>query len=157
MTFGSIGERLIFAAAIIAFLLLFSLIRRNPQKARTEVVRGLLTEFRINIILVETFELQPKQRKFTTTGWQLHKKKIGFLDKSVQDDLSKIYGIALDYNRRLQAAKKIKSAERVKIDIEGMRELLPGIQTGLEDWLLANVGNIDESERPSMFGGLFGR
>jgi hypothetical protein len=157
MTFGSIGERLIFAAAIIAFLLLFSLIRRNPQKARTEVVRGLLTEFRINIILVETFELQPKQRKFTTTGWQLHKKKIGFLDKSVQDDLSKIYGIALDYNRRLQAAKKIKSAERVKIDIEGMRELLPRIQTGLEDWLLANVGNIDESERPSMFGGLFGR
>jgi len=157
MTFGSIGERLIFAAAIIAFLLLFSLIRRNPQKARTEVVRGLLTETRINVILVDTFERQPKYRKFTTTGWQLHRKKIGFLDKSVQDDLTSLYGIAMDYNRRINDAKKAKSTERIKIDIESMRESLPRILAGLEDWLLANVGNVDESERPSMFGGLFGR
>jgi len=157
MTFGSIGERLIFAAAIIAFLLLFSLIRRNPQKARTEVVRGLLTETRINIILVDTFERQPKQRKFTTTGWQLHKKKIGFLDKSVQEDLTRVYSISMDYNQRLNTARKAKSTEKVQIDLEMMRELLPKIQSGLEDWLLANVGSVDESERPSMFGGLFGR
>ena len=157
MTFGSIGERLIFAAAIIVFLLLFSLIRRNPQKARTEVVRGLLTETRINVILVDTFERQPKHRKFTTTGWQLHKKKIGFLDKSVQDDLAKVYGITTDFNQRLNNAKKAKSIEKVQIDIVCMRESLPRIQSGLEDWLLANVGSVDESERPSMFGGLFGR
>lgn len=157
MTFGSIAERLIFAAAIIGFLLLFSLIRRNPQKARTEVVRGLLTETRLNIILVETFERQPKQRKFTVTGWQLHKKKIGFLDKQIQDDLNCVYTAVMDYNRRLNEAKKARSTERVKIDIQSLREPLPRIQRGLEDWLLANVGSVDEIEKPSMFGGLFGR
>ncbi len=157
MTFGSVAEKLIFAAAIIGFLLLFSLIRRNPQKARAEVVRGLLTETRLNMVLVETFDRQPKQRSFTTTAWLLHKKKAGFLDKPLQDDLTCMYTIAIDYNQRLKAAKKAKSVKKVEIDIESMKEPLPRIVTGLEDWLLANVGSVDESERPSMFGGLFGR
>jgi hypothetical protein len=157
MTFGSIAERILFAAAIIAFLLLFSLIRRNPHKSRAEVVRGLLSEVRMNIILVETFEQRQKPRKFLTTGWQLHKKRINFLDKSIQDDLISVFGIALDYNRRLNAAKKAKSTDQIKVDLEGLRQPLPRIRSGLEDWLLANVGNVDQSERPSMFGGLFGR
>ena len=157
MSFGSVWEKLIFVAVLIAFLILFSMLRRNPQKARAEAVRGLLSEIRLNIILTDTFERQPKPIKFTTTAWQLHKKKLEFLDKPIQEDLAGLFGIALDYNQRLSAAKKARSTEKIPVDLESMKERLSRIKSGLEDWLLANVGSADQSERPSMFGGLFGR
>ncbi|OGO40324.1 MAG: hypothetical protein A2147_01680 [Chloroflexi bacterium RBG_16_57_8] len=158
MDWGLIGERLLFVAAIVAFLLLFSIFRgRNPRKARAEMVRTLLSETRINLILVDTFHQQPKVRRFETTHWQLNKKKVDFLGKLMQEDLANAFGQAMDHNARLNAAKKSKSTEKVVPDLEGMKAPLVRIKRGLEDWLLANVGRIDESERPGMIDGLFGR
>jgi len=157
VNFGTIGERLLFAAAIVTFLLLFSLLRRNPRKARADVVRTLLSETRVNLILAETFDRQPRPRRFETTGHQMYKKKLDFLDRPLQADLATALGIALDYNQRLRAAKKAKSTDNVRPDLEGLRAVLPKIKSGLEDWLLANVGSVDQSQRPSMTDGLFGR
>lgn len=158
MNWGLIGERLLFVAAIVAFLLLFSIFRgRNPRKARAETVRTLLGETRVNLILVDTFHQQPKVRRFETTHYQLSKKKIDFLGKKLQEDMANAFGQAIDHNARLKTAKKSKSAEKVVPDLDGMKEPFIRIKQGLEDWLLANVGSIDESERPGMIDGLFGR
>ena len=158
MDWGTIGERLLFVAAIVAFLLLFSVFRgRSPLKARAEMVRTLLSEIRVNLILVETFHQQPKPRRFETTHWQLHKKKFAFLGKSLEADMASVFGQAIDHNARLNAAKRSKSTEKVVPDLEAMNAPLVRIKQGLEDWLLANIGRIDDTERPGMIGGLFGR
>jgi hypothetical protein len=158
MDWSLVAERVLFVAAIIAFLLLFSAFRgRNPRKARAEMVRNLLAETRVNLILVDTFHQQPKPRRFETTGWQLNMKKLDFLEKPLQADLANALGQAIDHNQRLRAAKKSKSTEKVVPDLEGMKAPFQRIKAGLEDWLLANVGKVDESERPSMIDGLFGR
>jgi hypothetical protein len=155
--FSAIAERILFVAAIAAFLLLFSILRRNPRKVRTDIVRTLLSETRVNLILTETFDRQPRPRRFETTGHILYKKKLDFLDKPLQDDLTAVLGMALDYNQRLKADKKNKSSDNIQPDIERLKAVLPRIKSGLEDWLLANVGSVDQPQRPSMFDGLFGR
>jgi hypothetical protein len=155
---GALGEKLLFVGVVVAFLFAFSLMRgRNPARARAEMVRTLLAEVRINIILVDTFDRQPVPHRFEVTGWQLHKKKAGFLDKTLRQDLSDSYETAADYNRRLKIARKSKPADPVPLDHESMKAPLVRIKQGLEDWLLLNVGSIDQSERPSMIDGLFGR
>lgn len=155
---GSVGDKLLFVVVIVAFIMLFSLFRgRNPRKERAEIVRTLLAETRINIILVDTFDRQPKTRSFEVTGWKLNKKKVHFLDKTLQKELAETFGAAVDFNQRLKAAKKAKSNERVTVDLEPMKGSLARIKAGLEDWLLSNVGGIDQQERPGMLDGLFGR
>jgi hypothetical protein len=37
-----------------------------------------------------------------------------------------------------------------------MKAAIPRIKRGLEDWLLANVGSIDQQQRPGLIDGLFG-
>ena len=158
MNWGLVGERLILVVVVVGFVLLFSVFRgRNPLKVRAELVRTLLSELRVNIILVETYLQQPRPRRFETTHWQLNRKKFAFLGKAVQDDMDIFFQKAIDHNARLKAAKKAKSTEVVVPDLEGMNAPMKRIKLGLEDWLLANVGRIDDQERPSMIDGMFGR
>ncbi len=157
MELGSLGDKLVFVAAVVGVILLISLMRgRNPRRARADTVRALLSDTRINIILVDTFDRQPKPRDFQVTSWQLSKKKLQFLEKQLQKDLADSFGMALDYNQRLKAAKKEKSNQKVTQDLESMKGVLTRTKQGLEDWLLANMGAIDVPERTSMLDGLFG-
>jgi hypothetical protein len=157
MFFGSLGEKLLFVAAIFAFIMLFALMRgKDPRRARADIVRTLLSELRIDTILVDTWDRQPVQRYFEVTGWQLHKKKLQFLEKDLQKDIADVFGLAVDYNMRLRAARKAKSTEKVAPELETMKEAIPRVKRGLEDWLLANVGSIDQQERPGLIDGLFG-
>lgn len=163
------GERLLLALAIVGVVMLISLFwRPDPKKQRAEIVRSLLTESRLNFILVDTFDRQPKPRRFETTCWRINRKRAAFLDKELRQSLEDSFALAEDYNQRLKAAKKARKAEmsnqsaaavakREPFDCETMRGHLEKITDGLEDWLLANVGTIDDVEKPSMFGGLFGR
>ena len=86
----------------------------------------------------------------------MYRKKLVFLDAQVRKDLDETFSIATDFNTRLKVAKKAKSTERVPVDIEALKAVLPKAKQGLEDWLLANVGSIDTMERPGMLDGLFG-
>jgi len=158
MGFGSLGERILFVLVIIAAIFVISLIRRrDPKKERAEIVRQLLTDTRIDLILVETFDRQPPGRRFETGSWQLNKKKLVFLEKTIQADMDDAFGKALDYNRRLKAARKTKSAERVVPDSEGMKAPLLRIKDGLQDWLLTNVGSVDAPRQyTGITDGLFG-
>ncbi len=159
MDFGAIGERVLFAVVVVGFVLMFSFFRRrDPKKARAELVHSLLSETRINLVLIDTFDRQPVARRFETSTWQLnHNKKLQFLEKTVQTDMDDAFKKALDYNLRLKAAKKSKSAEKVVPDLGGMKPLFLRIKEGLEDWLLVNVGTVEQPPQfTGMFDGMFG-
>jgi hypothetical protein len=159
MEFGSVFEKIIFAAVIIAFLILFSLFRaKNPQRERADIVGNLLEETNLNIILADTFDQQPQQWSFHVTQWQLRRKKLEFLDSDLRKDLDASFGIASDFNQRLRAARKAKSLKRETVDLTSLRETLPKVKQGLEDWLLANYGTLDHySKPPGITDWLFGR
>jgi hypothetical protein len=109
------------------------------------------------MILVDTFDRQPKPRFFETTSWQLHKKRLDFLEKELQKDIDDSFSMGLDYNQRLRAAKKAKSTSKGSLDLEKMKASLVRVIDGLEEWLLANIGTIEEPKGPSMMDWLFGK
>lgn len=158
MSFGSIWDKLLFVGLIIVFIYLFSFMRRrDPKKARAEIVRSLLSETRMNLAMLKAFDNEPLPRSFETTAWQLNKKKIGFLEKSLQADLQTAFQNAMDYDRRLKAAKKNKSNEQVIPDQESLKPPFLRVKEGLEDWLLVHEGRIDAPlQFSTMFDGLFG-
>lgn len=159
MEFGSVFEKIIFAAVIIAFLILFSLFRpKNPQRERADVVGNLLEETNLNIILADTFDQQPRQWPFHVTNWQLRRTKVDFLDKDLRKNMDDSFGIASDFNQRLRTAQKAKSPKRETVDLVSLRETLPKVKQGLEDWLLANYGSLEHyTKPPGITDWLFGR
>lgn len=156
---GNLGENLIFIIAILAILVLFSIMRRRtPNRDRPQVVRGLLSEVRINEALIETFHQRPKPRRFETATWQMNRKKLDFFEKSLQADLTTAFTMAEDFNRQLKMAKKAKSADfKLNFDPETMKEPLAKSKKGLEDWLLAHFGGKEPPPKyPSITDYLFG-
>jgi hypothetical protein len=159
MDLGNLGDNIIFIIAILAILVLFSLFRRrSPNRNRPEVVRGLLSEVRINEALIETFHQRPKPRRFETSTWQLNRKKLDFFEKSLQVDLTSAFTLAEDFNQQLKAAKKAKSADfTLNFDLEKMGEPLAKSKQGLEDWLLAHFGGKEPPPKyPTITDYLFG-
>jgi len=155
MYLAAIGENLIIVAAIIGLLLLQFLFRRGrqPVRNRPELVRGLLTDVRINEALVETFGLRPKPRKFETANWQLNRNRLDFLGQSLRATLSDAFTLAQNFNQEIKTARKSPSDSHiVTLDVAKLKEPLAKSKQGLEDWLLANVGG---KEPPMKYPGLF--
>lgn len=158
MNLGGVWERLLFVGLIILFVYLFSFLRRkDPKKAQAELVRALLSETRMNLALLKAFDNEPLPRSFETTTWQLNKKKVDFLSKSIQSDMQTAFQEAIDYNRRLKSARKSKSNDQVIPDQESIKAPFLRAKDGLEDWLLVHVGRIDAPlQYSTMFDNLFG-
>ncbi len=159
MEYGSVLERIILAVAIIGILLVFAIFRpKNPKRERVEIVGMLLEENRLNMVLTDTFETRPQQWPFRVTGWQLHRKKLDFLDEELRKDIDTSYNIEIDFNQRLKATRKAKAVKREPVDLATLKECLPKMKRGLEDWLLANHGSIDQYLKPpGVTDWLFGR
>ena len=158
MEYGSAWDRILVALVLVAVLVFFTLIRpRNPRKEQTDIVSTLLEETKLNITLVDTFDRQPQQWPFHTTGWVLRKKRIGFLDKELQKDINASFSMACDFNQRLKVAAKAKSNKREAVDLDSLKASFPRVKQGLEDWLLANIGTTGQQpKKPGMTDLLFG-
>jgi len=148
-------------AALIA-LQIFFMRRRNPERTQQELVVNLLGEVKINEVLVETFSLRQKPKKFEVTMWEVNKNRLKFLAKSVQRTLSEAFGMIEDFNQQIDAAKKAsrkaKSASyKVDIDVNELKEPLARSRQGLEQWLLVTIGTKDPPPKyPSIIDYLFG-
>ncbi len=124
---------------------------------RPELVQGLLSEVKLNQVLVETFQLRQKPKKFEMTRWQINNGKIDFLEESLQDTLAKAFSMVEDFNQQIQIAKKEKSTSYMNIDVAELRGPLAESKKGLEDWLEETTGHRELPIRyPSPFGWLFG-
>ena len=160
MDFGDIADNApLIVGAIVLILMQFFLRKRRPGSTSEGIVQNLLSAVKINQVLVETFSLRQKPKKFETISWHMNKNKIDFLDESLQSTLSYAFDMTDDFNRQLGAAKKYKSASFTSnIDANKLQEPLSKSKKGLEEWLLVNTGTKDTTPNyPSKFGGLFGR
>ncbi|MFC2071825.1 hypothetical protein ACFLUU_03785 [Chloroflexota bacterium] len=160
MDFGEIwGNAPLIGIVIVFIFLQFFLRKPKPEIMEREIVQNLLSEVSLNRALVETFHLRQKPKKLEVVSWQRHKNKLDFLQQPLQVALSDAFSMTEDFNQRVEAAKKFKSASYlVGIDIDKLKEPLAKSNEGLEEWLLRNVGTKDPTPKyPGFFDDLFGR
>ncbi len=154
------GGNLLLILAVMGLILLVFFLRKGyrPERTRPEVVQNLLTEVRLNLALVGVFHLQQKPKKFELNSWQRNKTRVNFLAPSLQHALSEGFGMAEDFNRQIDVAKKSKSASHtVNIDVDKLKEPLTKSKLGLEEWLLINIGAKQLPPKyPGIIDSLFG-
>jgi len=152
---GELGKNLTVIIPLI-LLILFQIFARRRRTERTaqEIVSSLLTEINQNQQLMEAFMVKWQAKKFKTGSWQRNKNRLDFLDVSTQTALADAFGLAEDFNRQIDSAKKYKSASYLaNINVEKLREPLARSRQELETWLQVNAG---QQKMPARRGGLFG-
>ena len=112
MDFSDISENIPIIVMIVGLILLqfFLKGKRTAGETKKEIAQLLFSEVRLNQAVVELFGLRQKPKKFETVSWQLNKSKLDFLDESLQNTLSRVFMMAEDANRQINASKKYKSA-----------------------------------------------
>ncbi len=160
MDFSDISENIPIIVMIVGLILLqfFLKRRRKPGVTQQEIAQLLLSEVRLNQAVVELFGLRQKPKKFETVSWQLNKSKLDFLDESLQGTLSRVFMMAEDANRQINASKKYKSASYVvSIDTSRIRDSLATSKAGLEEWLQSSAGTKEPPAKyPGIIDSLFG-
>ena len=153
-----LGNLLIIVAILGLVALQFFLRRRRPETMSQEVAQRLLTEVKVNQVLVETSHLREKPKKFMATTWHINKTKLDFLGQSLQSTISDAFGMVEDFNQQIGAAKKRGSIGYVVyIDVNKLKGPLEKSKQGLEEWLLAKTGSKEPPPKyPSMLDTLFG-
>ena len=160
MDFGNISENIPIIVMIVGLILLqfFLKRKRKPEVTQQGIVQRLLSEVKLNQAVVELFGLRQKPKKFEMVSWQMNKSKLDFLDESLQGTLSRVFTMAEDANRQIDASKKYKSASYVvSIDTSRIRDSLATSKEGLEEWLQSSTGTKEPlSEQPGIIDSLFG-
>ena len=138
---------IILAVAIVLLSFLLRL-RRDPMKDQLEVVQGLAAEARLDIRMAEVLKSHPSPLPFVTTTWQLRRKRIDFLDESLQKNLAAAFDMAEEYNEAIVAARRAKSYGSLSsLDTDKLKETLAVCREGLEQWMLLKVGSRNPPEK----------
>ena len=139
---GEIGKILSYLVPVIILILVNVVFRKQKeQKRRLEVVKSLLSEIDYNQKLMEAFSFRWQTKKFKTRNWKKNKDKMDYIDQSLHATLASAYGIAEEFNREIDAAKKYKSASYLaSIQVDRLKEPLAKSRQGLEEWLQLNKG-----------------
>jgi len=125
---------------IIIFLLINVFFKKQQeQQNRKNVVRSLLSDIKHNQNLMEAAAYQRQKKKFKTGTWRKNKAKMDYVSPDLYSALSDAFGIAEEFNREIDAAKKQRMASYIaSLDTERMRKPLERCQQGLELWVLEN-------------------
>ena len=160
MDIGDIGGNLpiIIAIVVLIFFQFFLRRGRKPQGTQSEIVRGLLSEVRLNLAIADITQLHWRTRRFEVTSWQRSKTKLDFLEQPLQSALSDAYTMAEDFNQQIAAAKKYKSTSyMVSVDVEKLKGPLTRSKEGLEAWLPDNARTKEPPTKyPSVLDDFFG-
>ena len=158
MDLSGLRDSLPLLIGLVVILVLFAFFRRGGSiRRRPEMIQGLIYELRLNQVLVETFHLREKPRRFETTHWQINKEKLDFLDESLRGTLTWVFERVEDFNRQIKAAKKAKTLHQLNLNVEELKEPMAESRKGLEDWLEEHTGHRELPPRyPTLFGSLFG-
>jgi len=159
MDFSDPTSVIIFIAVLGLVLLQFFLRRRKPETLHGEIAQNLLMEVKLNQALAETYNLRQKPRRFEVTNWRRYKTKLDFFTQTLQGALSETFTMIEDFNQQIETAKKYKSATyTASVDVGKLTEPLAKSKEGLEEWLVANVGQKEPPTKyPGIFDSLFGR
>ena len=142
--------------SLILIIAVFSFLRgRGGVMQRPEVVQFVLYDVKMNQALVEAFYMREKPKRFEKSNWDINKKKIGFLDESLQETLRMTFGMVEDLNQDIKLVKKNKTSHH-SIDVTTLVEPLATCRKGLEDWMMENLGTTEPPTKyPSIWDTLF--
>ena len=160
MDFGNISEVMPVILVILALVVLQLFMRRKgtSKSSHQHVVHAILSDVRVNLRLVEILMEGEQIKRFALNGWKTSRSDIEFLSQNLQSALADAFGIAQDYNEQVATTKHFMTSNyEASIDTVKLKDLLQRCRSGLEDWLMTNVGTTDPGGKTGIFDSLIGR
>ena len=139
---GDIGSNLIILVPIV-LVILFNIVlkKRRGEKTQAEIALSLLADVTQNQRIVEAFIQQSQVKKFRTDSWQRNRGKAEFLEPELREDLADTFGMAEEFNRAIDAARKYKSSSYLEgIPVDRLKESLDWSRQELAEWVQLNHG-----------------
>ena len=155
MDLGEAGKNLIILIPIILLIIVNIFFRkRKGEKTPLGIAVTMLADVNRNQKLAETFSFHWRSSKFKTGSWKRNRGKLDFLPLELQETLSKAFGMAEEFNQRIEDAKKYKSdSYTAGINVDKLKEPLAKSRQQLEEWLRENMGNPEyQPKRRGLFG-----
>jgi hypothetical protein len=160
MNLGNLSDNIPVIITIVVLILLQFFLRRkrSPETSNAGIVRGILSEVRLNLKMVDIFDYSKPGRKFMTTSWHLYQNKLEFLDQKLQTMISDTFRMCEDYNEQIASAKKYKSTSYLaSLNMTKLGGLLGKTQEGLEEWLASRPETAEAATKaPGVFGDFTG-
>ena len=160
MDFGNLSEVMPVILVILGLVALQFFMRRKgtSKSSHQHQVHAILSDVRINLRLVEILMEGEQIKRFAINGWNTSSNDIEFLSQNLQSALTDAFGIAQDYNDQVATTKQFQASNyEASIDTVKLRDLLQKCKSGLEDWLMNNVGTTDPGGKTGIFDSLIGR
>ncbi len=155
MNGGNISETLIFVIVIVLFMLVsIFLRRRSTEKTELGKVVTLLAEINHNQKSLDAFSYNLRVEKLKMGSWTRSKDKLEFLDDKLRSTLANTFGMAEDFNQRIDAARKHKSSSYLAgIESDKVKDAMTRSQQELGEWFAENR---DKEEMSPKKRGFFG-
>lgn len=151
---GMLGNIILIVVILLFMLGSIFLRRRSTEKTELGKIVTLLSEINQNLKIIDAFSFNLGVKKFKTDSWNRNKTKLDFLDERLHTTLANAFGMAEEFNQRIDEAKKYKSSSYLaSIQVDKLREPLAKSKQELEEWFQENK---DKEELLPKKRGLFG-
>jgi len=151
---GMLGNIILVVVILLFMLGSIFLRRRSVEKTELGKIITLLSEINQNLKIIDTFSFHLGVKKFKTDSWQRNKTKLDFLDERLHTTLANAFGMAEEFNQRIDEAKKYKSSSYLaSIEVDKLKDTMTKSQQELGEWFQENK---DKKELLPKKRGLFG-
>ena len=151
---GMLGNIILVVVILLFMLGSIFLRRRSTEKTELGKIITLLSEINQNLKIIDAFSFHLGVKKFKTDSWNRNKTKLDFLDERLQATLANAFGMAEEFNQRIDEAKKYKSSSYLaSIEVDKLKDTMTKSQQELGEWFQENK---DKKELLPKKRGLFG-
>lgn len=151
---GMLGNIILVVVVLLFMLGSIFLRRRTVEKTELGKIITLLSEINQNLKIVDAFSFHLGVKKFKTDSWNRNKTKFDFLDERLHTTLANAFGMAEEFNQRIDEAKKYKSSSYLaSIEVDKLKDTMTKSQQELGEWFQENK---DKKELLPKKRGLFG-
>ncbi len=151
---GMLGNIILVVVILLFMLGSIFLRRRTMEKTELGKIVSLLSEINQNLKIIDAFSFHWRTKKFKTGAWQRNTTKLDFLDEKLHTTLANAFGMAEEFNQRIDEAKKYKSSSYLaSIEVDKLKDTMTKSKQELEEWFQENK---DKQELLPRKRGLFG-
>jgi len=151
---GALGNIILVVALALVMLSTVFFRRRSMEKTELGKILTLLSEINQNLKIIDAFSFHLQVKKFKTGSWNRNKTKLDFIGEKLQTTLANAFGMADEFNWKIDEAKKHKSSSYLaSIEVDKLKGAMTISQQKLEEWFQENK---DKQELLPKKRGLFG-
>ena len=151
---GPLGNILLIAVIILFMVGSIFLRRRSAEKTELGKIISLLSEINQNLKIIDAFSFHWRAKKLKTGAWQRNEAKLDFIGEKLQTTLANAFGMAEEFNRGIDEAKRHKSTSYLaSIQVDKLKDTMTKGQQELGEWFQENK---DKQELLPRKRGLFG-